>query len=131
MLRQQDHIVSGMQYIPCLRRTQPGDGFVLSLRNADELQTATVTSLADLHVYLDKYHWKVGSEGVRSVKYVVELMFQAKAEHVALVLAMPTLDQVANDYPCKERGFYPRGYDSHFQEAVEKAMANVGLRCGE
>ena len=83
----------------------------------NELQTATLTGLADLQEYLDKFHWKVDSEGMkRLVKYVVELSAQMRSKHAASLM-------VANEFPWRGRGFYVRGYDSYFQVGVENTMA--------
>ena len=40
----------------------------------DLLLTATLTGLAEMQVFHDKFYWKVDSDGMRRlVKYVVEL----------------------------------------------------------
>ena len=88
------------------------------------LLTATLTGLAELQVFHDKFHWKVDSEGMRRLlKYTVELTTQLRAEHAASLMAMPSLDEVATQFPWNERGYYRRSYESYFQLALEQALS--------
>ena len=88
------------------------------------LLTATLTGLAELQVFHDKFHWKVDSEGMRRlVKYSVELTTQNRTEHAASLMGMPNLDEVATKFPWNERGYYRRSYESYFQLALEQALS--------
>ena len=75
-------------------------------------------------MFHDKFHWKVDSEGMRRlVKYTVELTTQLRAEHGASLMKMPSLDEVATQFPWREMGFYRRSYESYFQLALEQALS--------
>ena len=88
------------------------------------LLTATLTGLAELQVFHDKFHWKVDSEGMRRlVKYTVKLTTQLRAEHAASLMGMPNLYEVATKFPSNERGYYRRSYESYFQLGLEQALS--------
>ena len=73
------------------------------------LLTATLTGLAELQVFHDKFDWKVDSESMRRlVKYTVELTTQLRAKHAASLMGMLSLDEVATQFPWREMGFYRR-----------------------
>ena len=56
-------------------------------------------------MFHDKFHGKVDSEGMRRF------------------MGMPSLDEVATQFPWNERGYYRRSYESYFQLALEQALS--------